>query len=121
MEELMKIETVDKRARVILDFSPQAFERVSAMRDLGAGETEAKVITNALRFYAWGIAREKEGYTVAMVGRDDAYQIHFSGSEHTVTHHKDDQFFQVGHGWSVSVHPVIVRVFRFLFGWMRVK
>lgn len=60
----------DKRRRVQLDFSPQAFKRLQAVKEQVEARTNAEVVRNALRLYEWFLTQRDESAEV-MVKRKD--------------------------------------------------
>ena len=52
---------VDKRHRLQLDFSPEAFERLLRIKEMSDASTNAEVVRNALRLYDWFLDQKDKG------------------------------------------------------------
>ena len=60
-----------RRQRVQLDFSQEAYDRLTEIKKLADARTNAEVVRDALRLYEWFLRRKREGYAVQLT-KDDA-------------------------------------------------
>jgi hypothetical protein len=55
------------RQRVQLDFSPEALERLKAIKEMAGAKTNAEVVRNAIRLYEWFLRQMQENYKLQLV------------------------------------------------------
>ena len=66
-----------KRHRVQLDFSPEAYERLSRIRSRSDAATNAEVVRNALRLYDWFLEQTSKDARFQIVENGDVKEIEF--------------------------------------------
>ena len=55
------------RKRFTLEFAPDAQERLTRIREMSGARTNAEVIRNGLRLFAWILEQQKAGYKIHLV------------------------------------------------------
>ena len=68
-------ETVAKRRRLQLDFSPEAYERLHRIREMSDASTNAEIVRNALRLYDWFLEQKQSGARLQVVRGDLVREI----------------------------------------------
>lgn len=66
--------STDDKHRIQFDLTAEALEQVDALKNATGAGTRAELFRNALRFYAWLVKHEKNGFTIQAtktVPRDD--------------------------------------------------
>jgi hypothetical protein len=61
------------RQRVQLDFSPEAYSRLSALRSKAEARTNAELVRNALRLYEWFL--QQKGKKIHVVDGDNVKEV----------------------------------------------
>jgi hypothetical protein len=63
------------RHRLQLDFSPEAYERLSQIRIQSGAKTNAEVVRSALRLYDWYLEQKRNGYNLQLVKDDTVKEV----------------------------------------------
>jgi hypothetical protein len=63
------------RPRLQIDFTPEAFQHLSVMKDKAGVKSTAEVARNALRLYDWYLEKQQEGYQILIAKGDSVKQV----------------------------------------------
>lgn len=61
------------RQRVQLDFSPEAYNRLAALRSKAEARTNAELVRNALRLYEWFL--QQRGKKIHVIDGDNVKEV----------------------------------------------
>jgi hypothetical protein len=68
---------VAERPRLQIDFTPEAFQHLSNMKERANVKSTAEVARNALRLYDWYLEKQREGYQILIAKGDTVKQVEF--------------------------------------------
>lgn len=79
-QETVKVEVGEDnkeslRRRLQLDFSPEAYDRLLAVRRKSDARTNAEVVRNALRLYDWFLDQKQNQYRLQLVKGDTLKEV----------------------------------------------
>ena len=57
--------------RIQYQFTPEAFERMKALREKTGASTYAELVRNALRIYEWVHEQEQQGYSLGLIKENE--------------------------------------------------
>lgn len=63
------------RKRVYIDFTEQAFRRLSKIKLLAEATSNSELLRNAIRLYEWYLERRKEGYKICLMKNDVVKEV----------------------------------------------
>jgi hypothetical protein len=63
------------RQRVQLDFSPEAYNRLTALRKKAEARTNAELVRNALRLYEWFLEQKDKERKIHVVDGDNVKEV----------------------------------------------
>ena len=65
----------ERRQRVELDFSRDAYDRLRQIRGLAGAKTNAEVVRNALRVYEWYLNQKRAKHKLQVVADDTVREV----------------------------------------------
>ena len=68
------VDEATARHRIQLDFSPESYARLLALRENSEARTNAELVRNALRLFEWYLKTKDEGYQIQLA-KDDEVKI----------------------------------------------
>jgi hypothetical protein len=69
----------DRRPRLQLEFSEEAYERLNELKQLTGSRTNAETIRKALHVLDWVIARTREDYRIQLVKDENVREVELVG------------------------------------------
>ena len=73
--EELKDEKDQGRHRLQLDFSPEAYQRLTSIREKSEARTNAEVVRNALRLYDWFLELKRKRARIQIVEGQDVKEV----------------------------------------------